>query len=116
MSLSDKQAKVAEALATRPPDESPDAFCKRVRVPRTTLWRYRKNEDFRKAVDERVADLTWKERGPILSALMNKAKEGDVQAARLFFQWRGELTEKHEVQQTLREVMVSERAAGPAPK
>ena len=116
MALNEKQRKAAEALATRGPDEEIREVEKRAGVSKATLWRYRQNEEFRKAVEGRIAELTWGERGPILRALMNKAKGGDVQATRLFFQWRGELTEKHEVNQTLREVTISERAAGASPK
>ena len=84
-------------------------------VTRKSLWEWWKLEAFRKAVRERVEKLTEAERTPILNALFREAKSGDVPAMRLFFQLRGELTEKHEVQQTLREVKVSERAAGLRP-
>ena len=111
MALTEKQVQAAEALATRLPYESLGEVCKRAGVSLPTLWRYRQKEEFRQAVDERIQDVTWAERGPILHALTNKAKEGDVQAVRLLMQWRGELVEKSQVEQTVREVKVSERAA-----
>ena len=99
MALNDKQRKAAEAVATRGPDEEMREVEKRAGVSKATLWRYRQNDEFRDAVEERIADLTWQERGPILKALMNKAKEGDVTAIRLFLQWRGELIERKDVRQ-----------------
>ncbi len=116
MGLTEKQTKAAEALATRTSDESIKDVCERAGISQPTLWRYRQDDEFRKLVDQCIEERTWSDRGPVLAAIARKAKEGDVQAARLFLQHRGELTEKHEVQQTLREVKVSERAAGPAPK
>ncbi len=114
--LTAKQLKGVEAISTRGPDETLEEVATRAGVTRKSLWEWWQLEAFRTAVRERVEKLTEAERTPILNALFREAKSGDVPAMRLFFQLRGELTEKHEVQQTLREVMVSERAAGPAPK
>ena len=114
--LTAKQLKGVEALATRAPDETLEQVAKRADVTRKTLWEWWKKDAFKSAVRERVEDLSEADRAPIIKALVGQARDGDVPAIRLWLQWRGELTEKHEVNQTLREVSVSERAAGPAPK
>ena len=114
--LTTKQLKGVEALSTRGPEETYQEVAKRAGVTRKSLWEWWKLEAFRTAVRERVEKLTDAERTPIINALVRTAKSGDVSAMRLFFQLRGELTEKHEVNQTLREVTISERAAGASPK
>ena len=108
MGLSEKQTKAAEILATRAPGETIESVCERAGISQPTLWRYRQNEEFRAAVDRRVEELTWTDRGPVLRALAAKAKKGDVQAIRLFLQWRGELVEKHQVQNAGVQVIITD--------
>ena len=109
--LTAQQLKAAEALATRTPDETLDDVGERAGVTRKTLWVWWKQDAFREAVRERVQALGASEQGPILQALFKEAKGGDVPAIRLFLQWSGDLVEKQQVEQTVREVKVSERAA-----
>ena len=97
MELSEQQFKVAEALALRSPGESLMDVAKRAGVSKATLWRYRQEDGFCEAVRQRIRDITWADRGPVIRALTNKVLEGDVPAIRLWLQWRGELVEKSEV-------------------
>jgi len=95
--LTAKQLKGVEALATLGPKESMDAAAKRVGVTRKSLWKWWKTDTFREAVQDRISELSLAERGPVIRALVEQAKGGDVRAIRLFLQWRGEMIERREV-------------------
>lgn len=63
-------------------------------VSRTTLWRYWKDEKFCKAVLAASDALTANARPFVDAALVRKAMGGDVAAIRLYYQLRGELSDK----------------------
>lgn len=63
-------------------------------VSRTTLWRYWKDENFCSAVVAASDSLTARAQPLVDAALVRKAVGGDVTAIRLFYQLRGELSDK----------------------
>lgn len=76
------------------PSATEEEKAEHIGISRTTLWRYWKDKRFCKAVAA-AADLMFEKAQPLVSsALVRKAISGDVAAIRLFFQLRGDLSEK----------------------
>jgi len=84
-------------------DRSTCEICKKIGLNYTTIriyiWEYGAR-DFWKLRSELVKETLEEEMPKIYRALIKKAQKGDPQALKLALQWRGELVEKKEVEQT----------------
>ena len=91
-----KQRKYIEILANPGENRNQGEIAQELRVARQTLYRWRSRPGFWDAVGELIRDHSDRELANVWGALIRRAKHGDVQAQRLYFQLRGELVEKQE--------------------
>lgn len=71
--------------------------CAQVGIAESTLWRWRQDPEFNKYLVDRVHKYTDSAVADGYMAVIRKMKMGDVAAAKLFFELRGEIKQKHEV-------------------
>lgn len=92
--LSKKQREVAELLAN--PDEfsNHSEIMRRVGVPRTTFYRWLRDENFMKYVSDLVDKYTDAELPTVWKALIKRCAAGDTFAMRLYFELKEKYTPK----------------------
>ncbi|MDT8902196.1 phBC6A51 family helix-turn-helix protein [Anaeroselena agilis] len=85
-------------LLINPDDMRPaKAKCAQVGIAESTLWRWRQDPAFNKYLQDRVHKYTDSAVADGYMAIIRKMKMGDIPAAKLFFELRGEIKQKHEV-------------------
>ena len=94
--LTAKQESYAERLADPKEQRSQAEIAEDLGVTRKTLYEWRKHPLFWPRVREIIDEHSDSSLAKVWNALIFKAVRGDVQAMKLFFQMRGEFTEKQE--------------------
>lgn len=89
-----KQRRYQEILADPGEKRTQEEIAGELGVKRQTLWNWRQLEGFWAELHRLVKDRTNQAIARVWDALMRQCKRGDVQAMRLYFQLRGELTEQ----------------------
>jgi len=91
-----KQLKAIELLA-RPDNElSLQQIADQLGINQSTLWRWRRNEDFQKAVTELAYSCLKDELPNLFKSLASKAIGGNVKAMELMLKYAGNYVEKIE--------------------
>lgn len=91
-----KQLKAIELLA-RPDNElSLQEMAVELGINQSTLWRWRRNEDFQKAVTELAYSCLKDELPRLFKSLADKAIDGNVKAMELMLKYAGDYVEKIE--------------------
>lgn len=91
-----KQLKAIEMLA-RPDNElTLQEMAVELGINQSTLWRWRRNEDFQKAVTELAYSCLKDELPNLFKALADKAINGNVKAMELMLKYAGNYVEKIE--------------------
>ena len=91
-----KQLKAIELLA-RPDNElSLQQIADQLGINQSTLWRWRRNEDFQKAVTELAYSCLKDELPNLFKSLASKAIDGNVKAMELMLKYAGNYVEKIE--------------------
>jgi hypothetical protein len=94
MSLTPKQRRFVEVMADPHHPAVDDAIAGAVGVKVSTIARWRADPALKEKIEERVRELTDERMPRVWSELTSRAETGDVNAARLLFQVRGEFIEK----------------------
>ena len=96
--LTPKMRKVLEAAQQAGTDRTITAVCEEAGVNRRTFYRWLEyRSDFAVAWDEVWHKTIARHLPGVVSALLAKAKKGDVSAARLIADMKGVIKQKHEV-------------------
>jgi len=91
-----KQLKAIEMLA-RPDNElTLQEMAVELGINQSTLWRWRRNEDFQKAVTELAYSCLKDELPRLFKSLADKAISGNVKAMELMLKYAGDYVEKIE--------------------
>lgn len=91
-----KQLRAIEMLA-RPDNElTLQEIADQLGINQSTLWRWRRNEDFQKAVTELAYSCLKDELPNLFKALADKAISGNVKAMELMLKYAGNYVEKIE--------------------
>jgi len=91
-----KQLKAIEMLA-RPDNElTLQEMAVELGINQSTLWRWRRNEDFQKAVTELAYSYLKDELPKLFKSLASKAIDGNVKAMELMLKYAGNYVEKIE--------------------
>ena len=91
-----KQLKAIEMLA-RPDNElTLQEIADELGINQSTLWRWRRNEDFQKAVTELAYSCLKDELPRLFKSLADKAISGNVKAMELMLKYAGDYVEKIE--------------------
>lgn len=94
--LSKKQRETAEMLAEPEFTGTKTELLKKTGVPRTTFYRWLKNQEFIQYVNELIKLHTDSELGTVWNALIERCKVGDVAAIKLYFEMKGKYKQKIE--------------------
>jgi DNA-directed RNA polymerase specialized sigma subunit len=75
-------------------DKRDASIAKALGISRQTIRNWKNHPELKKMIHSRVSDYTSRHMPEIWQSLIDSATDGDVQAARLIFQLRGELEKK----------------------
>jgi hypothetical protein len=87
--LAGKKKKLAELLANPDFNGTITELCEKIGVARSTFYKWLEDEDFTKYVNSLIDKYTDSELSSMWRALINRAKTGDVQAIKLYFELKG---------------------------
>ena len=95
-SLTVKQKKLAELLANPDFTGSITELCQECGVARSTYYKWLDNPEFTQYVNSLISKFTDSELSTVWKALIRRCSIGDVQAIKLYFEMRKELSSKDE--------------------
>lgn len=95
-SLTVKQKKLAELLANPDFTGSITELCRECGVARSTYYKWLDKPEFTQYVDSLISKFTSSELSTVWKALIRRCSIGDVQAIKLYFEMRRELSSKDE--------------------
>lgn len=87
--LSGKKKELAELLANPDFNGTITELCTKVDVARSTFYKWLEDAEFTKYVNSLIDKYTDSELSSMWRALINRAKTGDVQAIKLYFELKG---------------------------
>ena len=93
-----RQRRYMEILADPEERRTQEEIAEELGVKRQTLWNWRQLEGFQKEIRRLVRDHTDQALARVWGSLLRQSKRGDVPAMRLYFQLRGELIDRREVE------------------
>ena len=96
LNLTSKQRKLAELLANPDFTGSITELCRECGVARSTYYKWLDKPEFTQYVDSLISKFTSSELSTVWKALIRRCSIGDVQAIKLYFEMRRELSSKDE--------------------
>ena len=84
--ITSKQKKMAEMLVNPEFEGNITELCEICGVARSTFYKWMRNEEFTKYLDEQIDLYTNSELSAIWKSLIKKCKQGDVAAIKLYFE------------------------------
>lgn len=97
MGLTEAQRRLAEVLANPDIQGSISEQCREAGVPRRNYYRWIKNEEFIKYVNYLVEKYTDSRMCRVWNAVLRKAEDGDIQAAKLLFELKQQYSQKLDI-------------------
>ena len=89
LNISGKKKELAELLANPETNCTITEMCGKVDVARSTFYKWLDEEEFVKYVNSLIDKFTDSELASMWRALISRAKTGDVQAIKLYFELKG---------------------------
>lgn len=87
--ISGKRKELAELLANPDFNGTITEMCAKVDVARSTFYKWLEEEEFTQYVNALIDKYTDSELAAVWRALINRAKAGDTQAIKLYFELKG---------------------------
>ena len=100
--LTGKQKKMADMLVNPDFTGTITELCEICDVARSTFYKWMRNEDFTKYLDEQIDLYTNSELSAVWKALVKRCRVGDVQAMKLYF----ELKDRYKQNSNIYEVRI----------
>lgn len=95
--LTAKQKNLVELLVSPDFDGSVSEACRSVGISRNTFYKWLRDPDFKGTLEAMIGDYTDSEQPHIWQAVVKKAENGSIEAAKLYFELKGKYKQKVDI-------------------